>query len=343
MLKLLRFLSRQSRTYLIVLGFTLAALVGLVDYLTGSELVISIFYLVPIALVAWLVSKRAGILMSITCALLVLLADLLSGQAYFTPVIPYWNAAISLGLFLIVTYALAALRGAQDRQQELEQFVVHDLRSPLTNIMSGLQTMQDAEDKTLDETQKRLVEMCLISSNRMSTLIDSLLDLAYLDSGQMPLQCETVEVANLVEQSLLQVSVWARRNRVSLAQQLATEVETVYADRAVIIRVLVNLLSNAIKFSPPESVVTVQVAPADTGWAIFSVADQGRGIPQEWTDKVFDKFVQVEARRAGRTIGSGLGLTFCREAVEVHGGRIWLESEPRHGTTVTFTLPARAP
>ena len=185
--------------------------------------------------------------------------------------------------------------------------------------------------------------MCLISSNRMSTLIDSLLDLAYLDSGQMPLQCETVEVANLVEQSLLQVSVWARRNRVSLAQQLATEVETVYADRAVIIRVLVNLLSNAIKFSPPESVVTVQVAPADTGWAIFSVADQGRGIPQEWTDKVFDKFVQVEARRAGRTIGSGLGLTFCREAVEVHGGRIWLESEPRHGTTVTFTLPARAP
>jgi signal transduction histidine kinase len=74
----------------------------------------------------------------------------------------------------------------------------------------------------------------------------------------------------------------------------------------------------------------------------LSVTDQGRGIPKEWANKVFDKFVQVEAQRAGSTVGSGLGLNFCRLAVEAQGGRIWLQSETNKGTTITFTLPVRS-
>jgi signal transduction histidine kinase len=104
-------------------------------------------------------------------------------------------------------------------------------------------------------------------------------------------------------------------------------------------RVLVNLLSNAIKFSRPESVVTVRAAPDEANKIAFSVIDQGQGISQAWAGKVFDKFVQADARKAVGSVGSGLGLTFCRLAVEAQGGRIWLESEEGKGTTVTFTLP----
>jgi len=177
----------------------------------------------------------------------------------------------------------------------------------------------------------------------MLTLINSLLDLAQLEGGRMPLQPGMVSVKELVEQSLQQVSVWAGRNRVALSFEPDASVETVYADHAVTIRVLVNLLSNAIKFSPPGSVVTVRTAPSDTNRVAFSVVDQGRGIPKEWRNRVFDKFVQVEARRAGSTVGSGLGLSFCRLAVEVQGGHIWLESEINRGTTITFTLPMTFP
>jgi len=341
MLGLLKFLSQKSSSYLVAVGVVGAILVGLADYMTGAELVISIFYLVPIAWVAWLVGRRAGIMISFLCALLAFAADFLWRPVYTAPTIPYWNTAMLLGMFLIVTYALSSLRAAQERRQELEQFIVHDLRSPLANAMSGLETMKELGAETLDATQKSLLEMCLVSCSRMLTLVNSLLDLAHLESRQMPLQRERVGVSDIVDQSLLQVSVWARRNRVDLAHQVAAEVETVYADRALVMRVLVNLLSNAIKFSPANSLITVQVSPQEEGWAVFSVADQGRGLPKEWAAKVFDKFVQVDAHKAGHGVGSGLGLTFCREAVEAHAGRIWIESEHGHGMTVIFTLPTQ--
>jgi signal transduction histidine kinase len=117
----------------------------------------------------------------------------------------------------------------------------------------------------------------------------------------------------------------------------------VCTDFELTMRVLVNLLSNAIKFSSPESVVTVRVTSSDTAMLTFSVIDQGRGIPKEWGDRVFDKFTQVEAdRKRGPVVGSGLGLTFCRLAVESLGGHIWLESKVEKGTTIAFTLPTCA-
>jgi signal transduction histidine kinase len=127
---------------------------------------------------------------------------------------------------------------------------------------------------------------------------------------------------------------------VTLASHLDPGVSTVYADPMMTVRVLVNLLSNAIKFSKPGSVVTVRAAPAEADKIAFSVIDQGQGIPQAWAGKVFDKFVnKADTRKVMGSVGSGLGLAFCRLAVEAQGGRIWLESEEGKGTTVTFTLP----
>jgi signal transduction histidine kinase len=339
MARLLGYLGRQSRSYLLLLGFVLVILVGLLDYLTGPEISFSIFYLIPVCLVAWLVGRSAGIVMSITGALSWLIADLLSGHVYSRFTIPYWNAAVRLGFFLIVTYAATALRAARERQEELGQLIVHDLRAPLSNVMTGLQTLQDIAGEAMDTVQKNLVKLCIASCNRMSTLINSLLDLARLESGQMPLQLSETSVKDLVESSLGQVALWAEHSHVTLTSQLEPDVERVCADPVVTERALVNLLGNAIKFSRPDSTVTINVTRPTHNEVAFSVADQGWGIPREWMGRVFDKFAQVEAGRMGSKVGSGLGLAFCRLAVEAQGGRIWLESAVGEGTTVTFTLP----
>ncbi len=338
-----KYLAQQSRLSLTLWGLVLAGLVGIVDYLTGPELSFSIFYLIPIYLVAWQVGRQMGILLSITSAAMWLTADLLTGYPYSHPLIPYWNAVVRLGLFTIVTLALSALRKSHDRQEELGQFIVHDLRSPLANVMTGLQVLQEDADETVEPLQEDMIEMCLVSCNRMLTLINSLLDLAQLESGKMPLQLSEVSAQDLVRSSLDQVKVWAARNQVPLKSRVDSRVQTVYGDPVAIVRVLVNLLSNAIKFSKPGSIVTIGVEPSRADMAAFSVTDQGPGIPKEWAGKVFDKFTQIEARKVGGAVGSGLGLTFCRLAVEAQGGRIWLESETGSGTTVTFTLPATRP
>ena len=333
----------KHKSFLALLALLFILVLGVADYLTGSEIAFSIFYLLPISLVAWLIGWRLGILMSIAGAVTWLIADLLAGPVHSHPAIPYWNTAVRFGFFLIVTYVLSRLRASRERQEELTQFIVHDLRSPLGVVMTGLQTLQEVAGETIEATQQQLIQVCLVSCNRMLTLINSLLDLARLESGHMQLHLAEVSVHDLLESSLGQVTVWADRNRVTLARDVEASVQTVYTDSELAVRILVNLLSNAVKFSPPGGVVTVRVAPSAAAALTFSITDQGQGIPTEWADKVFDKFTQVEAYKSGAaTVGSGLGLAFCRQAVESLGGRIWLESKVDQGTTIAFTLPRPA-
>jgi signal transduction histidine kinase len=231
------------------------------------------------------------------------------------------------------------LRTIRQKQEELIQFVVHDLRAPLTVMLTGLEVLQDVASESPDQAQQSLIRGGITAGKRMLTLINSLVDLSRLESGQMPLHIEPVDVRELVDSSLEQVTLWAARNQVALTTDIDPGLGTVQADHELTLRVLVNLLSNAIKFSPPQSTVLVRVVPSGADALAFSVVDQGPGIPKEWTRKVFDKFVQVEAYQAGVKTGSGLGLSFCRLAVEAQGGSIWLESQFGQGTTATFTLP----
>ncbi|MGE3537220.1 MAG: sensor histidine kinase [Candidatus Tectimicrobiota bacterium] len=338
-MQLLAYLSRWSPASLSVAGLMCILLIGVCDYITGSELSFAIFYLMPIALVTWMVGKHQGLALSIIGTLLWLGADILTGAIASHPAVPYWNAAVRLGFFLIVTYMLASLQTLQKRQEDLRHFVVHDLRAPLSIVMTGLQTMQELAGEHPDSTQQDLIEMCAVSCQRMLTLINSLLDLARLENGQLPLQLAKIDIQELITSSLQQMSIWAGRNQVTLASHLDPESACVYADIGVTARILSNLLSNAVRFSPPHSTVSVRVTSYSAETVAFSITDQGRGIAQEWQEKVFDKFAQADFGKTRGTVGSGLGLTFCRLAVEAQGGQIWLHSEEHVGTTVSFTLP----
>lgn len=333
-MRVLSYFSRWSATDLTIIGLLMVLALGIIDYVTGWE--VSILYLPPIALVAWHGERWRGVVLSIASAVAWLLTDLV--WASQPGAIPYWNAAVRLGLFLVISLTLHSLRLAREKQTELIEFVVHDLRSPLTNVMAGLHLLTESGSESLTETQREAQEIAVISSERMKILIDALLDISRMEGHRMPIHLAEVDPCPLGDGAVSQVSLWARNAHVSITRDYAPGIGLARADRALAERVLVNILGNAIRHSPPQSVVTLRIAEKD-GNVAFSIADQGPGIPAEWLSRIFDKFTQVAARKSGAAVGSGLGLTFCRHAVEVQGGRIGIESREGHGTTVTVSFP----
>ncbi|GIV17444.1 MAG: hypothetical protein KatS3mg022_2879 [Armatimonadota bacterium] len=333
---LYNFLSRRSRHFWVALGLVLVAIITTIDYFTEPDLLI--LYLIPIILVDWFAGEKPGVILAVTSAIAWFAADVLSTTHDTAGVVPYWNLAVRSAIFLTVTYMLSGLLATRKRHEELMHFIIHDLRSPLTNVLTGLQTLRQMRENRMDESEQELLDMALISSNRMLTLINSLLDLPRLEHRKMPVHTRDVSVDELVNNSLAVVAMWAAQNRVQIVYEADPQVSTVIADPDITMRVLVNLLSNALKYSPPDSTITIRTRASEGGTVTFSVTDQGPGIPPEWVDKVFDKYAQVEARKEGAS--TGLGLTFCQLAVEAQKGRIWIESELGKGTTVLFTLPA---
>ncbi|MBM3459773.1 MAG: HAMP domain-containing histidine kinase, partial [Armatimonadetes bacterium] len=214
--------------------------------------------------------------------------------------------------------------------------VVHDLRTPLTALIGGLQTMVAVGG--LDELQLELLDMSIQGGQTLLGMINDLLDISKMEDGSLQLERGEVAVPALAEVALRQVGSLAEAREVDLRADLDPDLPTLYADEDKLRRTLVNLLGNALKFTPRKGRVTLR-AVRDNGSLVFSVEDTGEGIPKEAFGKIFEKFGQVENRQAGRKNSTGLGLTFCKMATEAHGGTIWVESELGVGSTFSFTIP----
>ena len=327
-------LQRISGVSLILLCVFLMLLVALLDYFAGPDISTSIFYLLPIATIAWFVNQRNGLIFAIIAAILWFLVDYLTNPQIVLSV-TFWNAIVRLGFFLIVVISFSALRRSRQRQEDLMSFVIHDLRAPLGNMLTAFDLLQ-MNFTEADESQAVVVKLGQSSGKRMLVLVDSLLDLSRLESGEIQLQPERVQLNDLLDESIAQIALSAEFKLVTIDRQYGAEATAVQADRSLTQRIVVNLLNNAIKFSPQRGIITLQTTHSPEGVVVVSVGDQGPGIPAEWQDRVFAKYGQIVGNRSG---GSGLGLTFCKLAVEAQDGHIWLESEVGIGTTVRFTLP----
>jgi signal transduction histidine kinase len=213
--------------------------------------------------------------------------------------------------------------------------MVHDLRSPLTNIIAALDVLELA---VTDDQDKSIFELAHAGSDRLLGLINSLLEIGKLEAGQMPLDRQPVAWDWLIQTACERVQAIAANEGVRMSVNLPSGLPQADADADVILRVLVNLLDNAIHFSPSGAVVEVSVAwPAGQPVAECRVRDQGPGIPPEYRERIFQKFYQMPGPRRRR--GTGLGLPFSRLAVEAHGGRIGVEDNPGGGSVFVFTLP----
>ncbi len=336
-------LVRMPRSVLWTLCSVLVLLVGLADYVSGPQLMFSDFYLIPIAVASWYRSRRSGMLMAVLSTLTWLTVDVASAPSPDRPFIAYHNAAMILAFYVIVAYTLSGLRASRQMQVQLTEFIVHDLRSPLITQMVGLKALRGAALSGFGERHARLLDIATISANRMMTLINSLLDLSRLEHRMMPVQLRTRGVMEMLKVSLDQVSLWADDLQIPLKVDIEPDALLVYADADLTARVLVNLVSNAIKNSPQRAPVEITVRNCGDDTVRFSVSDRGPGVPRQYASRVFDRFQQVRARQGGAAVGTGLGLTFCRLAIEAQGGTISLESTPHVLTTFSFVLPARAP
>ncbi|MBV9470814.1 MAG: HAMP domain-containing histidine kinase, partial [Abitibacteriaceae bacterium] len=230
------------------------------------------------------------------------------------------------------------LRELEALRDSLTSMIVHDLRTPLTSFIGGLESMTVMGD--LNEDQSECLDIALTGGYTLLGMINDLLDISKMESGLLQLEYNEIEIMALLQRSVNQVAALASNKNLSLIVEDCPDLPQLKADQEKLERTLTNLLGNAIKFTPTGGTVTAKVdASHEPQMLLFSVIDTGEGIPDTAFERIFDKFGQVETRQSGRKLSTGLGLTFCKMAVEAHNGRIWVESELGQGSKFSFLIP----
>jgi len=245
--------------------------------------------------------------------------------------------------------ATSELRTANERLQELDRLkddfvstVTHELRTPLTSIRAFSEILHDNPGLDADERQKFLT-IIIQESERLTRLINQVLDLAKLESGRAEWQVGEVDVNAVVEDSIDATGQLFRAKNVGLTTRLPDAAPFVRADRDRLVQVLINLLSNAVKFVPPEGGHVVVEVAAAAGMLRVSVSDNGPGIERSNQQVIFEKFRQAGDTMTAKPHGTGLGLPISRQIIEHFGGRLWVSSVPGAGATFAFELPVATP
>lgn len=221
-------------------------------------------------------------------------------------------------------------------RQETMRFIVHDLRNPLNLIMMALSVLKEDEERFQGTDAGHFLTMALGGVQRMFSLVESLLDVERLDGGEVQLDLERLDLDALVERVVAEHRPLAQAAGVDLVVEQGASGQ-VLGDRGRLERVVSNLLDNALKYSDDDGTVAVSLA-RDGAELTVAVEDGGPGIPPEQRQRVFDRFVQLDGGQRGSR-GFGLGLAYCRSAVNAHGGRIWVEEGREGGARFVFTLP----
>ena len=238
---------------------------------------------------------------------------------------------------------VALLRDITERRR-LEQMrtefvanVSHELRTPLTSIRGFLETLLDGavEDPL---TARRFLEIMVMETNRLTRLIDDLLQLSRLEDRRTVLRHERVDMATVVGRVVDIFQTRAQEKGVELGVEVEAHLPPVSGDPDMLAQVLVNLVDNAVKYTPEGGRITIRAGVVG-GRLRVSVADTGVGIPEESLSRVFERFYRVDKARAREQGGTGLGLAIVKHIVEAHGGRVWAQSEVGRGSTFTFELP----
>jgi signal transduction histidine kinase len=226
------------------------------------------------------------------------------------------------------------LERAEKLRQNMVADVAHELRTPLSNVQGYLEALRDGVIKPDAETIRSLSEEAAL----LSRLVDDLQELSLAEAGELKLDCQAEDIAELINQTVAAVQVQATTKGASVFIDLPDKLPTVNIDSHRISQVLRNLLENAVAHTAKGGSITV-VAKQQGNWVEVSVTDTGEGIPAEDLPNIFERFYRVDKSRARATGGSGLGLTIAKRLVEAHGGKIEAQSELGKGSRFTFTLP----
>src|SRR5215475_7139343 len=238
------------------------------------------------------------------------------------------------------------LETANERLKELDQLksdfvsnVSHELRTPLTAIKGAVDLLLREVPGALNESQTHHLSRVRSNTQHLAGLINDLLDLSKIEEGKIELDAGRVSLGDLVQEVMETVKPMAAEKSVLLDVEVPEPSVLVWADRDKVTQVLMNLIGNAIKFTPSDGKIGVSTANDRRGWVRVSIRDGGPGIPASEQEKIFEKFYQVTRDGEPKPKGTGLGLAISKSLVELHGGKIWVESQPGCGSTFSFTLP----
>ena len=231
--------------------------------------------------------------------------------------------------------ALEQIKELQSLKATLTQTLVHDLKNPLAAVSGNLDLLEMQND---NERVLRLVRRSRAGADRLQRMIMDLMDIARMEEGRFALSEERFDPCTLVARAMENTEGSFEQRGVHLSIRKPQEACSLRADRAVMHRVLDNLLANALRYSPKGGTVTVGLVPGAEVFEI-TVSDQGKGIPEQYRKKVFEKYAQVELREAGLSVNRGLGLTFCQMAIEAHGGKIVADQAQGGGAMFRVMMP----
>lgn len=237
------------------------------------------------------------------------------------------------------------LRAANERLRELDKLkssfvsiVSHELRTPMTSIKGLVENMLDGLTGNLNDRQTFYLERVKYNIERLTRMINDLLDLSRIEAGRMDLQQSAVNMGSLAREVVETLQPLAQERSLTLAAHIATNIGLIQGDRDKLIQVFTNLINNALKFTESPGTVTVEVFRREDGMIQTCVVDTGCGIPREEHQTIFERFYRGQSSEM-KNRGAGLGLAITKSLIELHGGSIWVESKPGEGSRFCFILP----
>jgi two-component system, sensor histidine kinase and response regulator len=230
------------------------------------------------------------------------------------------------------------LRELQKLREDLMKMLVHDLKTPLTSVVAVLEMVGDGDAGAVTEQQRTLLADAETKAQDLLALIEDLLEVARLEDTDIELESGTLTPTEFFHGLVSEWTVRFRQEKTVVDIEVGHDVPSVQADVQVMRRVFGNLIQNALTHSPHPVRLELRARAADDG-VLFSVADDGPGIPEEYHEVIFHKFRQLKSAHVPRARSSGLGLAFCKLAVEAHGGRIWVRSSEGKGSVFHVSLP----
>ncbi|HWR72294.1 MAG TPA: ATP-binding protein [Nitrospirota bacterium] len=230
------------------------------------------------------------------------------------------------------------LREVDRMKSDFYALMSHELRTPLTSIQEGTSLLLEGLGGEIAERQRKLLTIIAEESKRLIEQVSSLLDLSKLEAGMLGYTFATADLKQLITKSVDEVAPLAEARKISI-EQYVRELPPARMDSERILQVLRNLIGNALKFTPNGGVVCISAGSAEAGISV-SVTDTGPGIPKPLLTAIFDKYRQAGEAGSGSLKGTGLGLAIVKHIIQAHGGKVWAESDPGHGSVFTFILPS---
>lgn len=254
--------------------------------------------------------------------------------------------------FFALTSDISDRKAIERMKDEFIAVVSHELRTPLTSLHGSLKLIATGRLGHLSEEGQQMLAVADESTDRLVRLVNNVLDLQRIESGEVTMDNGTCNAADLVEQAVEAMQPMAQQHDIKIHTRL--EPLLIWADPDYIVQTLTNLIGNAIKFSAPYKTIllslqshtaplshngTTRLSSPNSGAALFCVRDNGQGIPSDKLESIFERFQQVDSSDARKKGGTGLGLAICRKIIEQHGGKIWAESQVGRGSSFYFTVP----